>query len=45
MTANAMSSDRERRLSVGMDDYLTKPLVIAELDQLLQRWLPHSVAV
>ena len=45
MTANAMSSDRERCLSVGMDDYLTKPLVIAELDQLLQRWLPRSVAV
>jgi signal transduction histidine kinase/DNA-binding response OmpR family regulator len=36
MTANAMQGDRERYLSIGMDGYLTKPVLPAELDQLLR---------
>jgi CheY-like chemotaxis protein len=35
MTANANEGDREEYLSVGMDDYITKPLRIEELVQVL----------
>ncbi|WP_341530743.1 ATP-binding protein [Nostoc sp. UHCC 0302] len=37
LTANAMSGDRDRYLASGMDDYLVKPIRIAELMQLLKR--------
>ena len=39
LTANAMSGDRERCLALGMNDYLTKPLHLHELDAVLQRAL------
>ena len=35
MTAPAMPEDRQRCLAVGMDDYLSKPLVLKELQGVL----------
>jgi len=37
LTAHAMAGDRERCIAAGMDDYLSKPLQIAELRVALQR--------
>ncbi len=39
MTANAMAGDRERCFEAGMDDYLAKPLDVAQLREVLAKWL------
>ncbi len=39
LTANALQGDREKCLTAGMNDYLTKPLHIADLESGLQRAL------
>ncbi|MBB6403200.1 PAS domain S-box protein [Arthrobacter sp. AZCC_0090] len=44
MTAGAQDEDRERCLSAGMDDYLSKPVDLAALDEALKRWVPHGVS-
>ncbi|MBY6197014.1 two-component sensor histidine kinase BarA [Vibrio hangzhouensis] len=41
VTAHAMSGERDRLLSEGMDDYLTKPIDEAMLLQVLNKWVPH----
>ena len=39
MTANAFESDREAALEAGMDDFLTKPINIRQLEETLARYL------
>ena len=39
MTAQAMKGDRERCIAAGMDDYISKPVRMADLSQVLARWL------
>jgi signal transduction histidine kinase/CheY-like chemotaxis protein len=39
LTANAMVGDREKFLEGGMTDYLTKPIDVAELENILTKYL------
>jgi hypothetical protein len=42
MTANAMRGDREKCLSAGMNDYVSKPINSIELLNTLKKWIPES---
>ena len=39
VTANAMKGDREKCISAGMDDYMTKPLTLKVIKEILEKWL------
>jgi TMAO reductase system sensor TorS len=39
MTANVMEGDREKCIEAGMNDYIGKPVVEADLKKTLARWL------
>jgi CheY-like chemotaxis protein len=42
LTANAVSGMKEMFLACGMSDYLAKPIEIAKLDAMLEKWLPRA---
>jgi CheY-like chemotaxis protein len=39
MTANAMQGDKEQCLAAGMDDYISKPINLSQLQAVLEKWL------
>ncbi len=41
-TANALKGEAEHCRAVGMDDYLSKPVQLAHLNAILQKWLPAA---
>jgi signal transduction histidine kinase/ActR/RegA family two-component response regulator len=42
MTAHAMEGDRQLCLDAGMDDYITKPISVVKLREMLTRWKPGA---
>ena len=42
MTANARQEDRDECLAAGMDDYLSKPVNLKVLTEVLARWITVS---
>src|SRR5262249_30785887 len=42
LTANAVKGEADRCREVGMDDYRSKPVPLAELKAVLEKWLPSS---
>jgi CheY-like chemotaxis protein len=41
LTAHAMKGDSERCLAAGMDGYLSKPIALNELTELLEQYAAH----
>jgi CheY-like chemotaxis protein len=40
MTADVVTSGRDRSIEAGMNDYVSKPVELEDLAQVLRTWLP-----
>ena len=45
LTANAITGDRERYLKEGFDDFISKPIVPKQLDEMVLRYLPEHLVL
>jgi CheY-like chemotaxis protein/HPt (histidine-containing phosphotransfer) domain-containing protein len=45
LTAGAVEGDRDKCLAAGMDDYLSKPFSLEQLERTLRRWLPSVPSI
>ena len=44
ITANALQGEADRCLQAGMDHYLSKPLELRKLQQVLKKWMPIAAS-
>ena len=42
-TANVLQGEADRCVSIGMDDYLSKPVQVVQLKAMLAKWLPAPI--
>ena len=45
LTASALTGDREKCISAGMDDYISKPMEITSLESMLKKHFPKRLEV
>ncbi len=43
LTANALQGDREKYIDAGMDNYLSKPIEIVDLQNVIKEYLSHKM--
>ncbi|PKA25321.1 histidine kinase [Leptospira sp. mixed culture ATI2-C-A1] len=44
LTANVLEEEKQRCLSAGMDDFMTKPLLLHDLDFMIRKWAKKDLA-
>lgn len=42
LTANSTNDAKKRCISVGMNDFFTKPITMKTLSEMLHKWLPTT---